>query len=611
MTPLTSVIIPVHNRLDLTIECLRSIEKLTGSASSYEIILVDDASSDGTSDWVRKNFPDIKIITNDVRQSFAHNNNAAAKAAKGEFLCLLNNDTIVLAGWLDEMLNIARADERVGVVGNRHIDPHSDHLNHGGMAFDQRYHPVHIYVGSSKEDPRALETRDMQCVTAACWLVRKTTFVKLGGFDTNFTNGYEDVDFCLKASAAGFRIVYVGKSAIYHYGQSSPGQLAHEEWNAQFFREKWRGRIIPDLHKFTQTPPWYAPRQGVSSPAPIRGDTDVHFAVPMQFGNAFTWSATRLAAACENAGMKVSFDAGSIHSTIDRKDRAMLKTFMKRAPSRKFQIRWGHFWHAYINRALTAETNAEFMAINYLYPPQPLHNLDFWMRHTVMNGYIKLPMSGYCAETLRNIGVPDRRNLVLHHGFSPEILKSTSTDCRFADFDFVFLAITNSHDPYRYGTDVLIPAFAKAFAGRSDVVLVLKDYGMQTGIVDAWVRSVEQTVAVRHLKEFVSKSDLISLYRSADVFVAPFRGEGFGMKIVDACAFGMPVIAPYYSGPKDFLVEDDFYSVSFSEAPVGECLDSAEGIVPPYATWCDPSEDDLAAQMIKSYEDYRRGKRTR
>src|SRR5262245_20104174 len=132
MTPLTSIIIPVHNRLDLTIECLRCIENSTGSESSYETILVDDASSDGTADWARKNFPDIKIITNDVRQNFAHNNNAAAKAANGEFLCLLNNDTIVLAGWLDEMLKVARADERIGVVGNRHITPGSNRLNHGG-----------------------------------------------------------------------------------------------------------------------------------------------------------------------------------------------------------------------------------------------------------------------------------------------------------------------------------------------------------------------------------------------------------------------------------------------------------------------------------------------
>jgi glycosyltransferase involved in cell wall biosynthesis len=132
---------------------------------------------------------------------------------------------------------------------------------------------------------------------------------------------------------------------------------------------------------------------------------------------------------------------------------------------------------------------------------------------------------------------------------------------------------------------------------------------MQTGIVDAWVRSAKETVAIRHLKKFVSKSDLIDLYRCAHVFVAPFRGEGFGMKIVDACALGMPVIAPRYSGPNDFLVEDDFYSIAFREIPVAECLDSTEGIVPPYATWCDPSEDDLAAQMIRSYEDHRRGVR--
>jgi hypothetical protein len=86
----------------------------------------------------------------------------------------------------------------------------------------------------------------------------------------------------------------------------------------------------------------------------------------------------------------------------------------------------------------------------------------------VMNGYIKLPMSGYCAETLRNIGVPDRQNLILHHGFSPEVLQATGAGVRFCLSRYYQLT-------YRYGTDVLISAFAKAFAGRSDVLLVLKD----------------------------------------------------------------------------------------------------------------------------------------
>jgi GT2 family glycosyltransferase/glycosyltransferase involved in cell wall biosynthesis len=447
----------------------------------------------------------------------------------------------------------------------------------------------------------------MQCVTAACWIIRKSVFTVLGGFDNEFKNGCEDVDLCLRCREAGYRIVYAGKSAIYHHSQATPGRQANDASNEQLLRMKWRGRLIPDIHKFTDTAPWEGPAKNVTSPVPVRRDADIHFSAPLQLGNAFSWTAVRLAAACEASGMKVSIEPSGIDTTIDPNDRALLKRFMKRPQSRKFQVRWGHFWQPYLDRTLTGEINAEVIALNYLYPPKPEQNLDFWMRHTVKNGYIKLPVSNYCAESLRNIGVPDDRNLVLHHGYSPEILKSRVVDPRFADFDFVLLAVTNSHDPYRYGTDVLIEAFQQAFAGRSDVVLVLKDYGAQTGIIDAWVHAASQSVAIRHLKEFVSKADLIGLYRSAHVLVAPFRGEGFGMKIVDACALGMPIIAPGYGGPKDFLIEGDFYSVAFEVGPVTECLDSIDGIVPPYTTWCSPNVDDLAAKMIRSYEDHRRG----
>src|SRR4029077_10811400 len=107
---------------------------------------------------------------------------------------------------------------------------------------------------------------------------------------------------------------------------------------------------------------------------------------------------------------------------------------------------------------------------------------------------------------LTELGVPEERCRVLPHGYSPEILHEISADDRFRRYGFVFLALINSHDPYRYGTDILLSAFARAFAGRKEVVLVLKDYSrLEHSVIGDWVRQMPEWPKVVHLCEFLSK----------------------------------------------------------------------------------------------------------
>jgi GT2 family glycosyltransferase/glycosyltransferase involved in cell wall biosynthesis len=594
---LVSIIIPVHNRIDLTVPCLDSIYRCAVGNLATELIVIDDASTDGTAECIREQYPDVKLIQNARRQSFGANMNAAAKLAKGRHLCLLNNDTIVLPNWLGLMVEAAENDPTIGVVGNRHLWPDSEKINHGGMAFDKRYEPVHIRVGQEPDFAPALVDREFQILTAACWVVPRHVFDDLGGFDLQFKNGFEDVDFCLRVRERGLKVWYVGKSVIYHYGQSTPGRTVNDAENARRFHQKWRGKIVPDLHKFTAIPPWRAPyRIGASSVT--KSEADIHFAIPLNTGNAFTWVTVQLALACEKAGMKVSLPPNEMHGSIEPEQQIALKRMTSRKASSKFQIRWGHYWKSYLMQPLAGEINAEIFAINYRYGRQATQSLDMWMRHTVMNPYRKLPISQYCSEMLTDLGVEQQACRVVPHGFSPEILLSNKIDSRFQDYEFVFLGVTNSHDPLRYGTDILLKSYQQAFAGRKDVLLVLKDYGSIRGPVESWIASASKAAPVIQLKEFVSKEDLIALYRRADAFVAPFRGEGFGMKIADACAVGLPVIAPHYGGPRDYLQDGSFYPVKHKETPVGDCLDAEEGIVPPYALWCEPDIEDLANQMI-------------
>jgi GT2 family glycosyltransferase len=250
ISPSVSILIPVHNRLDLTRPCLESVFANTDPSVPFELLLIDDVSADGTAEYLRSLGSRIRVIANRRRGCFGHNINRAAPQTRGEYLCLLNNDTLVTPGWLTRLLAAARNDPTIGVVGNRHLTPGTDLINHAGMVFDNERYPIHLHVGRPASFPPALVSREFQCVTGACWLVPKTLFLELGGFDPEFRNSYEDVDFCLRVRAHGRKVFYAADSMIYHYRAQSPGRLDNEASNLLHFRSKWEAQIVSDLDDY-------------------------------------------------------------------------------------------------------------------------------------------------------------------------------------------------------------------------------------------------------------------------------------------------------------------------------------------------------------------------
>src|SRR5262249_27497398 len=163
------------------------------------------------------------------------------------------------------------------------------------------------------------------------------------------------------------------------------------------------------------------------------------------------------------------------------------------------------------------------------------------------------------------------RCALVPHGFSPEVLTADGQDDRFRRYGTVFLAITNSNDVYRIGTDILLQAYDRAFTADDDVVLVLKDYSMSvdSSLIARWRRERRGGPRIIHLMEFLDKEALVRLYRGADYFVAPFRGEGFSAKLLDAAAVGLPILAPAYGGPVDFLKPGSYFPLQYRCVPVG------------------------------------------
>ncbi len=233
-----SVIIPVWNRCELTRDCLTALAKTTEGVS-WELIVVDNNSTDGTQAFLSSLAGDVQIIRNQENLGFAKACNQGAQAARGKYLVFLNNDTVPLDGWLRAMVAEVDGHPEVGIVGSKLLYGDGT-VQHAGVVFlRSQLSPYHIYSKASADLPAVNVRRECQVVTGACMLIRRKLFEEIGGFDEGFRNGFEDVDLCLKAREKGFRVVYQSRSVLYHLESQTPGRKLHEEENSKRLRERW------------------------------------------------------------------------------------------------------------------------------------------------------------------------------------------------------------------------------------------------------------------------------------------------------------------------------------------------------------------------------------
>jgi GT2 family glycosyltransferase len=238
-----SVIIPVHNRVGLTARCIDALLAEPDQATG-EIIVVDDASSDATPDMLAERAADVRVVRHQRNAGFATSCNDGVAAATCDWVALLNNDTIPLRGWLDALMRYALGRERVGVAGSKLLFP-DETIQHAGVVFASALTPQHIYLGFPADHPAVMKSREFQAVTGACLLVRRALFQELGGFDTAFVNGYEDIDFCFRLRKSGYEVHYCHESVLYHL-ESATRDFAWNSRNHELFLERWENSVRQD-----------------------------------------------------------------------------------------------------------------------------------------------------------------------------------------------------------------------------------------------------------------------------------------------------------------------------------------------------------------------------
>jgi glycosyltransferase involved in cell wall biosynthesis len=233
-----SIIIPTWNNALLTEQCLQAIIKNT-NYPNFEIIIIDNGSKDGTEQLLRNLNTDIMIIKNTENLGFAKACNQGAMAAKGQYLVFLNNDTIPQKGWLTELISFMNLHPEAGIAGSKLLYP-DDTIQHCGaaMRFDGKFFR-HPYKYLHRNHPLVNQPRELDAVTAACFITPRELFFKLGKFDEHYLNGCEDMDYCTAVRRSGATIHYVPTSELYHLESQTPRPEDKDRENFQRYLKKW------------------------------------------------------------------------------------------------------------------------------------------------------------------------------------------------------------------------------------------------------------------------------------------------------------------------------------------------------------------------------------
>lgn len=236
---LSIVIVSWNVREDLA-KCLKSIEE-TLLPGETEVIVIDNSSSDGTAASVRKSFPDVNLIANKQNRGFAAANNQGIKISQGQYILLLNPDTIVQENSLATLVKFMDENKDVGICGPKLLNKdgtiqpsaRSFPTFRGALYRHTAFRFVRLFRGEYKKwlmkDFNHTTLKDVDQVMGAALMVRRSAMEEAGAMDESFFMYYEEVDLCYRIKQTGQRVVFVPESVITHSGGKSAEQIPVEK----------------------------------------------------------------------------------------------------------------------------------------------------------------------------------------------------------------------------------------------------------------------------------------------------------------------------------------------------------------------------------------------
>ncbi len=257
--PVLSIIIVTWNGRRYTLKCLESLHANAGAIPT-EIVLVDNASTDGTAEAIRTRFPGVQLIENQANLGFAKANNIGIAVSRGKYVCLINSDVVVPAGCLERMVEFMEAHPNVGLLGPKMLGPDGS-VGYSVMRLPTVWNTLCCALGLHSLLPHSRlfggfmmngypydHIDDVEVLTGWFWMLPRSALLQVGGLDERFFMYGEDIDWCHRFLEGGWRVVFYPGAAALHYGAASSGEaptrfyIEMRRANLQYF-QKHAGRL--------------------------------------------------------------------------------------------------------------------------------------------------------------------------------------------------------------------------------------------------------------------------------------------------------------------------------------------------------------------------------
>lgn len=571
-----TIIVLTWNGIDYTKPFLDSLWKNT-DYDNYEVVIVDNNSTDGTIEYL-ETLDNIHLIKNDKNMGFVKGNNVALNQIKDGDVVLLNNDMLIeQKNWLTRLNEVAYEDDKNGVVGCRLVNEKGQFLHAGTYIYPETFWGQQIGGGEKNIGQYGNENREVQGIVFACAYIKREVLDAIGGLNEAFFSYFEDTDYCLRTQKAGYKCICCGDVTLIHY-QNISTNINKVSFNDMFlksqktFKEIWKNDLE---NRYTNAMAW-------------------HTLVNFPSGYAVSAKNLMLSLDRKNIDIRYKYIYGAGTPFPVEEPELSDNYIVNIIRQRKFDTNMPQV--VYGQGDVFEKNNGKYK-IGYTMLETTGIPKE-WVRQANMMDEVWVP-SQFNVETFRNSGVTVPIHII-PLGIDPSYfnikIKSYKNHPKYT-----FLSIFEWGE--RKAPEILLRAYSKAFKKTDDVLLLCKVFNNDRSVnVNTQIQNLnlpsDGPEIVFLYNQNIQDYQMPTLYRSADCFVLPTRGEGWGMPILEAMACGLPTIATGWSAQTDFINDKNGYVINVKQ------LIDAKAKCPYYKgfQWADPDEDHLVELMRYVYE---------